>query len=371
MPGVVSVVPIERDPRRAPVQSARRGRRHREEHVGGHPGTKGAEDRLGRRPERGLRFGGLSQDARSGGGQAGQGRPQRRRRRPRPWAAPRRRSRRSTTCRTSRTRRWSRRPRRPSSPTASARCGAASSRRRRRATSSRSGSGMPVENVTVHVTLLGGGFGRKSKPDFGIEAAVLAKAMEGKPVKVVWTRDDDLHNDYFHTVSVEHLEAGVDAKGKPVAWLHRSVAPTIMSTFDAKRGAGGELGARDGRDQRPLRDSQHPHRESGGHRAHAHRLVPFGLEHPPRVRGAVVRRRARRGGGARPEGLSAGGDRPAALVYAADAERHVEPRRVARALSGRHRAAAARGGDGGARGAAGAASCRRATASASPRTTAS
>jgi isoquinoline 1-oxidoreductase subunit beta len=104
--------------------------------------------------------------------------------------------------------------------------------------------GMPVENVTVHVTLLGGGFGRKSKPDYGIEAAVLSKAMDGKPVKVVWTRDDDLHNDYFHTVSVEHLEAGVDAQGRPVAWLHRTVAPTIMSTFDsgAKEEANWELG---------------------------------------------------------------------------------------------------------------------------------
>jgi isoquinoline 1-oxidoreductase beta subunit len=103
---------------------------------------------------------------------------------------------------------------------------------------------MPVENVTVYVTLLGGGFGRKSKPDFGVEAAVLSKAMDGKPVKVVWTRDDDLHNDYFHTVSVEHLEAGVDAKGLPVAWLHRSVAPTIVSTFDAgaKEEANWELG---------------------------------------------------------------------------------------------------------------------------------
>jgi len=104
--------------------------------------------------------------------------------------------------------------------------------------------GMPVESVTVHVTLLGGGFGRKSKPDFGIEAAVLSKAMHGKPVKVVWTRDDDLHNDYFHTVSVEHLEAGVDAKGLPVAWLHRSVAPTIESTFvaGANHEANWELG---------------------------------------------------------------------------------------------------------------------------------
>ena len=89
------------------------------------------------------------------------------------------------------------------------------------------------EDVTVHVTLLGGGFGRKSKPDYGVEAAILSKAMDGKPVKVVWTREDDLHNDYFHTVSVEHLEAGVDAQGRPVAWLHRTVAPTIVSTFEA------------------------------------------------------------------------------------------------------------------------------------------
>jgi isoquinoline 1-oxidoreductase beta subunit len=94
--------------------------------------------------------------------------------------------------------------------------------------------GMKPADVTVHVTLLGGGFGRKSKPDFGVEAAVLSKAMDGKPVKVVWTREDDIHNDYFHTVSVEHLEAGLDAQGKPVAWLHRSVAPSIMSTFDPK-----------------------------------------------------------------------------------------------------------------------------------------
>ena len=94
--------------------------------------------------------------------------------------------------------------------------------------------GLQAADVTVHVTLLGGGFGRKSKPDFAVEAAVLSKAMDGKPVKVVWTREDDLHNDYFHTVSVEHLEAGLDAQGKPVAWLHRTVAPTIMSTFDPK-----------------------------------------------------------------------------------------------------------------------------------------
>ena len=104
--------------------------------------------------------------------------------------------------------------------------------------------GLSAADVTVHVTLLGGGFGRKSKPDYAVEAAVVSKAMEGKPVKLVWTREDDLVNNYFHTVSVEHLEAGVDARGRPVAWLHRSVAPTIVSTFDpdAKQEANWELG---------------------------------------------------------------------------------------------------------------------------------
>lgn len=104
--------------------------------------------------------------------------------------------------------------------------------------------GIDPANVTVNVTLLGGGFGRKSKPDFCVEAAVVSKAMDGKPVKVVWTREDDLRHDYFHTVSVEHLEAGLDDKGKCVAWLHRSVAPTILSTFvaDAKNQFNLELG---------------------------------------------------------------------------------------------------------------------------------
>jgi isoquinoline 1-oxidoreductase subunit beta len=85
--------------------------------------------------------------------------------------------------------------------------------------------------VTVNVTLLGGGFGRKSKPDYAVEAALLSKAMDGKPVKVTWTREDDIQHSYYHTVSVEHLEAGLDASGKPIAWLHRSAAPTFGSIF--------------------------------------------------------------------------------------------------------------------------------------------
>ncbi|HEY6510946.1 MAG TPA: xanthine dehydrogenase family protein molybdopterin-binding subunit [Burkholderiaceae bacterium] len=91
--------------------------------------------------------------------------------------------------------------------------------------------GIDPSNVTVNVTLLGGGFGRKSKPDFCVEAAAVSKAMDGQPVKVIWTREDDLRHDYLHTVSVERLEGGLDESGKCTSWLHRSVAPTILSTF--------------------------------------------------------------------------------------------------------------------------------------------
>jgi isoquinoline 1-oxidoreductase subunit beta len=103
--------------------------------------------------------------------------------------------------------------------------------------------GIPEENVTVNVTLLGGGFGRKSKCDFALEAALLSKEL-GAPVKVQWTREDDVRHDFLHTVSVERIEAGLDKAGKVVAWRHRSVAPTIASTFaaDAVHQAPFELG---------------------------------------------------------------------------------------------------------------------------------
>jgi isoquinoline 1-oxidoreductase beta subunit len=89
---------------------------------------------------------------------------------------------------------------------------------------------IPVEQVAVHVTLLGGGFGRKSKPDFILEAALLAHQM-GAPVKVVWTREDDIQHGYYHTVAAQHLQAGLDTDGKVTGWLHRSVLPSIGATF--------------------------------------------------------------------------------------------------------------------------------------------
>ncbi len=93
--------------------------------------------------------------------------------------------------------------------------------------------GLPVEKVTLHVTLLGGAFGRKSKPDFILEAALLSQKV-GRPVKVTWTREDEIQHGFYHSVSAQHLEAGLDAEGRTVAWRHRTVFPTIASTFDAK-----------------------------------------------------------------------------------------------------------------------------------------
>src|SRR2546426_12282150 len=93
--------------------------------------------------------------------------------------------------------------------------------------------GIPKEDVICHVTLLGGGFGRKSKPDYVAEAAVLSKRV-GRPVKVVWTREDDIKFDYYNAVASMYMRAALGADGKPSAWLQRSVFPPITSIFDVK-----------------------------------------------------------------------------------------------------------------------------------------
>lgn len=92
--------------------------------------------------------------------------------------------------------------------------------------------GVKKEDVTVNVTLLGGAFGRKSFPDFIVEAAVISKKT-GKPVKVVWSREDDIRFDSFHSVAAMYFKTTLGANGMPLAWLQRSVFPPIASTFDA------------------------------------------------------------------------------------------------------------------------------------------
>ncbi len=98
------------------------------------------------------------------------------------------------------------------------------------------------KEVTCHVTLLGGAFGRKSFPDFAVEAAILSKRT-GRPVKVCWSREDDVQFDCYHSVAAMYMKASLDSQGRPKAWLQRSVFPPIGSTFNSQTvyGSGGEL----------------------------------------------------------------------------------------------------------------------------------
>ena len=97
--------------------------------------------------------------------------------------------------------------------------------------------GIKTEDVTCHVTLLGGGFGRKSKPDYVAEAAILSKQL-GKPVKVVWSREDDIHFDYFHFCAAMYHEGGARRKGPAdgVARAHASYPPMLSQNAAAAYG---------------------------------------------------------------------------------------------------------------------------------------
>ena len=81
--------------------------------------------------------------------------------------------------------------------------------------------GMTFDKVTLHITLLGGGFGRKSQPDFLVEAGLISQALGGTPVKILWTREDDIQHDFYHTVSMERLDAALDKQGP----RHRAALP--------------------------------------------------------------------------------------------------------------------------------------------------
>jgi isoquinoline 1-oxidoreductase beta subunit len=90
--------------------------------------------------------------------------------------------------------------------------------------------GIPPEKVTIHTTFLGGGFGRRGNPaaDFTAEAVVVAKAA-GVPVKVVWTREDDMAGGYYRPAYVHRIQTGLDDHGRPVAWDHVVVGQSILA----------------------------------------------------------------------------------------------------------------------------------------------
>lgn len=89
--------------------------------------------------------------------------------------------------------------------------------------------GFKPENTKVNITLLGGGFGRRVDFDYMIDAGLLAKAMPGTPVKVVWSREDDVQHAKYRPLVAQHLSASLDAQGNPVALRHRIVAESIYA----------------------------------------------------------------------------------------------------------------------------------------------
>src|SRR5258706_4490349 len=89
-------------------------------------------------------------------------------------------------------------------------------------------TGLDPKAVSVHTTFLGGGFGRRFETDFVGEAVEISKATRG-PVKVTWSREDDIQHDYYRTASHAHFEAGLDADGWPIVLLNRIAFPSLMA----------------------------------------------------------------------------------------------------------------------------------------------
>ena len=96
-------------------------------------------------------------------------------------------------------------------------------------------SGLPKESVVVHTTLMGGAFGRRYMGDFVMEAAQVAKTS-GKPVMVLWTREDDMQHDFYRPASYHHFTGGLDAKGNLAAWKHFQTSTSIDAMWSDKGG---------------------------------------------------------------------------------------------------------------------------------------
>jgi isoquinoline 1-oxidoreductase beta subunit len=90
--------------------------------------------------------------------------------------------------------------------------------------------GVPEDRVRIHTTNLGGGFGRRSEVDFVREALQVSKAV-GAPVRVVWSREDDIQHDFYRPVSYHRMSGGLDATGSPIGWYHHVVTPSILARF--------------------------------------------------------------------------------------------------------------------------------------------
>jgi len=94
-------------------------------------------------------------------------------------------------------------------------------------------SGFPPDKVNIHTTYMGCGLGRRAAPDFVVEA-VIASKVTGKPVKVVWTREEDIQYDLFRAATCQRIEGGLDGQGQLIGWSHKAVAGSIFKLINPK-----------------------------------------------------------------------------------------------------------------------------------------
>jgi isoquinoline 1-oxidoreductase beta subunit len=102
-------------------------------------------------------------------------------------------------------------------------------------------TGIDMSRVEVHTTMLGGGFGRKYEADFALDAVLLAKSMPGRPVKVIWTREDDIQHGKYRPLEAQYIQVGFSKDGEITAWRHHIVAASILARYapDSFKQSGG------------------------------------------------------------------------------------------------------------------------------------
>jgi isoquinoline 1-oxidoreductase beta subunit len=91
-------------------------------------------------------------------------------------------------------------------------------------------AGLPIEKVIVHNHLIGGGFGRRTEADIAVRAVEIARQVDG-PVKVVWTREEDIQHDMYRPYWVDRIAAGLDTEGKPIAWNNRFAGSSVIARW--------------------------------------------------------------------------------------------------------------------------------------------
>ncbi|MEH6545630.1 MAG: xanthine dehydrogenase family protein molybdopterin-binding subunit [Sneathiella sp.] len=93
---------------------------------------------------------------------------------------------------------------------------------------------VPAENIKVHTTLLGGGFGRRAEIDLVLMAVTIAKSVKNRPIKLVWTRENDIQHDMYRPAAVSQFHAALGADGKIDAWKNRIVSQSVSGSFTAR-----------------------------------------------------------------------------------------------------------------------------------------